>query len=252
MDLFWLEETDIPEDAGFTLFGTEHIKAVVPALISAGTLAFIYCRQRKLRKVILAVISILLPLIEISKIIFLQRAGHFGIGHLPLHLCSLSIILYPLYTIIKPGRIRDFLGEFGCLILLPAGIGALLFPDWTMYPVISFMSLSSFAWHTLQITLPLCIIFAGEIDLKPKSILCSTAFLLLVTIPVYLFDRHFSCNYFFLLRPVPGPLETVYEKFGITGYLPALAILVILIILITYTVIHLLSHRRSAENPTLP
>lgn len=237
MDLFWLEETDIPKGSGFLLFGTEHITAVVLSLISAWTLAFIYCRCKKSGKAILAVISILLPLTELSKIIFLQKTGHFGIGHLPLHLCSLSIILYPLYAIIKPGRIRDFLGDFACLVLLPAGLGAILFPDWTIYPVISFMSLSSFAWHTLQITLPLCIIIAGEVCPKPGSILYSIAFLLLITIPVYLFDRHFSCNYFFLLRPVPGPFELVYDRFGIAGYLPALSILVVLIILITYGLI---------------
>ena len=47
MDLFWLEETDIPKGSGFLLFGTEHITAVVLSLISAWTLAFIYCRCKK-------------------------------------------------------------------------------------------------------------------------------------------------------------------------------------------------------------
>ena len=237
MDLFWLEETDIPEGSGFVLFGSEHLTAVALAIVFAVAAASVYRRHEKTRKGILAAVSILLPLTEISKIIFLQRTGHFGIGHLPLHLCSLSIILYPLYSIIRPGRIREFLGDFSCLVLLPAGLGAILFPDWTMYPMISFMSLSSFAWHTLQITLPLCICAAGEVHPKLKNVFSCAVFLGMVTVPVYLFDRYFSCNYFFLLWPVPGPLELVYERFGITGYLPALAILVVFIILITYGVI---------------
>ncbi|MBO4375458.1 MAG: YwaF family protein [Lachnospiraceae bacterium] len=238
MDLFWLEETDIPAGSGFVLFGAEHLTAVAVAVIFAAAAALIYRRHEGARKGILAAISILLPLTEVFRIIFLLRTGRFGIGHLPLHLCSLSIIFYPLYAMLRPCRIKKFLGAFSCLVLLPAGLGALLFPDWTMYPVISFMSLSSFIWHTLQITLPLCIWAAGEIRPEPQSVFSSIVFLGLVTVPVYFFDRHFSCNYFFLLWPVPGPFELVYERFGITGYLPALAILVVFIILMTYTVMH--------------
>lgn len=243
MDLFWLEETDIPDGYGFELFGIGHISVIVMVLSLAMTVALIYRRHNNLRKGILTAVSFLLPLTEIAKIIFLQKAGRFGIGHLPLHLCSLSIIIYPMYMLIRSGKIRDFLGDFSCLVLLPSGLGAILFPDWTMYPIISFMSLSSFAWHTLQITLPLCLCFSGEVSLKRGCILKSIIFLIMVTIPVYLFDRRFSCNYFFLQNPVPGPLEAVYLKFGTTGYLPALGILVVLIIFITYGVIRMITRK---------
>ena len=233
MKYFWLEESDIPEGVGFRLFGWEHIAVMMIILTVVILVAGLYRKRMVLRRRILIFIAIMLPLTEAARLLLLIAIRRFGIGHLPLHLCSVSIAAYPLYVLMKSGRIKAFLGDFNALVLLPAGLGAILFPDWTMYPVISFMSLSSFFWHLLQILLPLCIALAGEICPVVKIIPGCTAALVLLTVPVYLFDIHFHCNYFFLLRPVPGPLEIVYDRLGPAGYLPDLAVMIVFIMLIT-------------------
>ena len=234
MKYFWLEESDIPDGRGFNLFGPEHAAVLIISMVLICSVSFAYTQNKKWRRRILVTISSILPLTELCKTVFLVMVGRYGIGHLPMHLCSLSIIIYPLYTIIKAGRIKDFLKAFSCLVLCPAGVGALLFPDWTMYPIISFMSILSFFWHVLQVLLPICIISAGEICPRSKEVLFSIVFLVMTAVPVYLFDLHFSSNYYFLLRPVPGPLEMVYSSFGYRIYLPVLIFMVVFVIFAVY------------------
>ncbi|MCR4909015.1 MAG: YwaF family protein [Lachnospiraceae bacterium] len=213
---------------GFELFGRAHLTVIVVIIIVTASAVKICTGSGRTR--LLRATALLLPAVEILKIIFLIRQGSFGIGYLPLHLCSLSVFLYPLYVFLKPGKVKNFLGDFSCLVLLPAALGAILFPDWTMYPLLSVLSLSSFIWHTLQVILPVCILFTGEARPGFKSVWKCILFLLVLAVPVYLFDRHFSCNYWFLLSPVPGPLKLLYDSFGYSLYLPALAGTVSLII----------------------
>ncbi len=246
VNYFWYEESSLPPGVGFELFGKAHTAVIVLIIVTLTAAALYYYRARSgTRKLFLYAIAVFLPVLELLKIFFLIRKGSFGIGYLPLHLCSLSIYLYPLYVFLKQGRVKLFLGDLCCLILLPAGVGTVLFPDWTMYPLISFMSLSSFVWHTLQIMLPVCILAAGEAKPDFKSALKSILFLAVLAVPVYLFDRYFSCNYWFLLYPVPGPFGLIYTVFGYSLYLPALIITAACIILITQTILYFLLSFRS-------
>ncbi len=242
MGYFWYTEADIPAGIGFELFGTAHRTVMLTVLLAVVTVASIYNKVENCRRRILIVVSFLLPVTELLKILFLIKAQKFGIGYLPMHLCSLSIFIYPVYTMLKQGKIKDFAGCFCCCVLLPAAVSAIVFPDWTMYPVISFMSLSSFVWHTLQIILPICLCVSGEVRPGFKDAVKCLIFLCMLAVPVYIFDRVYSCNYWFLLNPVPGPLEMLYSSFGYILYLPALTAFVGVIVVSAQKLIAVLQH----------
>ncbi len=225
-------------EMGFQLFGKEHIAMLAVIAALTAFVVVMYVRHEKIRHRLLLMIAFLLPTLEAVKILLLTYWGQMGLGFLPLHLCSLAIYLYPPVAVMKPGKIRAVIGGFCCIVLLPATIAALLFPDWTMYPIMGVMSLLSFAWHTLQLMLPLCLLLTGEMQPRFRDLWKSILILLVFSIPVYLFDRATGYNYWFLLQPVPGtPLEVLYQTFGEKGYLAALVGLAVAVICATQGVI---------------
>ncbi len=237
MEYFWSEENDIPEGLGFSLFGKEHLMFMAVSILLVFLWVFFYKRAGDKRRTFLIITALLLPALELWKILFLISVNRFGMGHLPLHFCSMAIYLYPAYAMMQKGRIKEVLGDFCCCVLLPAGLAAVIFPDWTMYPIMSFMSISSFIWHTLQTALPLCILFTEEVCADKKSFVYCVIILIIPAGFMYVFDVVFHCNYWFLLYPVPGPLEMIYKTFGTAMYLPALSGMVLLVVFITWILI---------------
>ena len=72
-DSFWKEEHDLPGNAGFELFGFEHIMALIIIMLCL-LLAIILFRKLKAenRMVVLRIVAVLLPVLELWKIIFGQ------------------------------------------------------------------------------------------------------------------------------------------------------------------------------------
>ncbi len=234
--LFWREETDLPPGSGYALFGTEHFLTLFFAALFICFCAAVFRRMNeKGRTLFLRITAVSLAGLDLLKILVLTGDGRMGIGHLPLHLCSMAVYLYPVIAFSRNRRVRGVLGEISACTLLPAGVSALLFPDWTMYPVISFMNLDGFVWHTLQVLLPLLLLLSGEIRPDIRHYWWNVAFLSALALPVWIFDSISGCNYWFLLRPVPGtPLETLFNAAGTVGYLPVLLITVSAVILAAY------------------
>ena len=190
-------------------------------------------------------VAVLLPVLESIKICFLTVSGHMGIGYVPLHLCSMSIFLYPIIAFSGNRSVRAFLFEISFCTLLPAAVSALVFPDWTMYPMISFMNIYAYLWHTLQVLFPIFILVRGGTELSVRHLWRNTVFLVGVGIPVYLFDRVFSCNYWFLLYPIPGtPLVPLSGLFGGAGYLPGLLLAATMVKLCMYGILSVVKRRR--------
>ena len=221
---FWAEETEIPAGNGYKLLGTEHL-AVLASLIVL--VAAIICLFRKTsesrRQLIIKTIAAALPLLETFKICFLIRIGHMGVGYLPLHLCSMSIFMYPVIAFSKNRSLREILSEISYCTLLPAAVSALVFPDWTMYPMFSFMNIYAYLWHILQVIFPLMCICQEIAVPNIRHLWWNTVFLFSVGIPVYIFDCVCSCNYWFLRWPVPGtPLVEMSEVLDGKVYIPLL------------------------------
>lgn len=240
-DYFWLESTDLPDGIGFGLFTPAHF--MMDALCAAGIalLCLFFCRQNHRRQeTILRVIAVLLLLGNGFRDLVLVLDGRMGLSYLPLHLCSTAIFVYLLHAF-WPGdgssRFREALGEIGYVLLMPGTICALLFPDWTRYPLLNFMSLHSFAWHALLVAYPLMLRLSGRIHPTIRHIWYPLLYLGLIVPPILIFDKVMDCNYLFVNWPLPDtPLEWLYDRLGrywLIGY----AILVFAVILGIYLLI---------------
>ncbi len=251
-NLFWLEETDLPPGSGYDLFGPWHLLSLAAAVSFIAFFSFIYRREQKSQQdIILKAVSVLLVALEVLKTCVLSADRRMGIGHLPLHLCSMSIYIYPIIAFSKNRKIQSFLGEISACTLLPAAVAALLFPDWTMYPVVSFMNLDGYMWHAIQVLFPILLLISGKTRPDISHYWRNISFLAALAVPIYAFDLATRCNYWFLLRPVPGtPLEAVYKIAGPSGYILALAAIASAVILSMYGIYRLIKLFLKPEIPS--
>lgn len=232
---FWLEERDIPSGNGFTLWGNAHKVAIIVIVLIIVASIIMFERARRYREMMLRSIAVLLPILEILKISVLTVHERMDLGHLPIHLCSIAIYIYPLIVFTGSEKVRQIFSEISVITLLPAAVCAIAFPDWTMYPIINFYSLHSFIWHMLQIIFPILCLKIGWCKPSIKNIWKNLVFLIICAGMVLIFDHICNCNYWFLMRPVSGtPLQNIYDIFGKRLYLPALALIVITVNVLMY------------------
>lgn len=274
-DFFWTEESDLPSGSGFPQMGPAHLIFLAVTLLLICLFLLWFKKMTPKGKVVaIRIVALLLPLLEIWKLLLLKRSGHLGIGYLPLHLCSMTIYLYPIIAFLRGPSdknltkqqsssdsesdpelkesaefksnnsvrgLRAALSEIAVITLFPAGFAALIFPDWTMYPIWNFYSLHSFIWHALQVVMPIMCLILGWCRPRVSHIWMNALFLLLVGGAIYILDKHISCNYFFLLWPIKDtPLEWTYNAFGTEWYVLSLLILATVINLIMYGIISII------------
>ena len=217
MKIFFAPESELPADVGFTLYGGSHICALLLCALLAAALCLRYRGldsggRRRLR----LAVGWLVLLCEAAKDINLLAQGAFSVYYLPLHLCGLAVFLSFAHAL----QGGDTLGNLLYGTCMPGALFALLFPDWTAYPVWAYHSAVAFLVHTLLVVYPLMQVLGG--DIRPRVRRLPKCFLLLLAMaaPVYAFDRIFGANYMFLLLPAPGsPLEWFAALLGVPGYL---------------------------------
>ena len=240
MEYFWRQQDDIPQGMGYPLFGAAHLLSVAITLALTIFLLVAICRcEDKRRRQIQKKIPVVMVIMEIFKDLFLVSVHRFGIGYLPLHICSIGIFVFLLREYLPWKNAKNVLGEIAFIIIMPASMAALLFADWTIYyPVWNFMNIYSYAWHGLLLLYPMLIRSCNEISPSIKHIHYNLIFLMILVPPVYIFDKKYGCNYFFLNWPVPGsPLSWLESFMGNPGYLIGYAALTVMVILLMYFLI---------------
>ncbi|MDR1914345.1 MAG: YwaF family protein, partial [Clostridiales bacterium] len=151
-----MEETAAP-GSGFTLFGTAHIIWMAAIVLFVLLMCFIYYHLNERPQV--NMLRVTAGIIFISELVrqtsFVILIPVYPISQLPLHLCGLSIFIELIHAI-KPNRTT---GEILYSLVLPGATAGLLFANWTMYPLLSYQSIQSFAAHGLHVSfviMPLC------------------------------------------------------------------------------------------------
>lgn len=237
MEYFWKQQDDIPEGMGYPLFGFEHLLSVAIVLVMVLLVSYLFRRLKPEKQSrILRAIPIAMVVLELSKDLLLIINHRFGLGYLPLHLCSIGIFVFFLREYLPWKSAKEFLGEVAFVLIMPASVAALLDADWTyLYPVWNFINLHSYVWHGLLVLYPLLLKLKGEIYPSIRHIHWVILFLGVTAVPVYLFDKKYQCNYFFVNWPIPNsPLAILAEYMGNPGYLAGYAVLVVGAILVVY------------------
>ena len=214
-----------PEAEGFGLFSAAHGLYLAAAALSALLLCLLYRHMggEKRRRLRLALASAALAL-QLLRAVLLIISGNYTIGRLPLHLCAMAVYI-SFFHALRGGRL---LGQFLYAFCMPGAAAALLFPDWSYYPALHFMTVSSFVLHILVFCYALMQVSGGDISPDLKSLPQCLGIMLTIAIPVYVFDVLTNTNYLFLNWPSPGsPLE-LFAFLGrpgyVLGYLPLIAV----------------------------
>ena len=207
---YFLETIETIEPGhGFSHFSAYHFLWLAILIVFVAALSAVYRKKdaatrAKWRKGI--AVAILLD--EVWKMFWLTVGGTYTLDYLPLHLCSINIIIIAVHAW-KPGKTLD---NYLYAICVPAALAAMLFPTWTSLPTLNFMHLHSFTVHILLIAYPVVLTVAGDIrpDLRqlPKSLL----FTVCMAVPIYVFNLLFDTNFMFLMYAEEGNPLLIFEQ----------------------------------------
>jgi hypothetical integral membrane protein (TIGR02206 family) len=250
---FWSVQGEIPDGIGFGLFSVKHVAMLVLCAAEIFVLCRIFLALPESRQTrMLRILAVIPAVMECVKIGLLTRAGVMNAGFLPLHFCSFSLYVCLLHAFQKDHRSRfsSLLGEVLFVLLMPGALAALLFPDWSFYPLLNFMCLYSFLWHTLIVCYPVLLLAGGRIRPSIRHIWASFLFLALVIPCIWIFNTIHGTNYFFFMNPLPGtPLAFLYRILGgPVGWRIGYASLVILIVCFMYFLLWLGRRIRSQRS----
>lgn len=226
---YFTPENQLPAGMGFSLYDSGHLSALTGCL-AAAFLALLLFRRRSLlaQNRFMKLLSLSMLVMEVIKDLILAALNAFSVGYLPLHLCSLSMFVCLYYAWHPDSRAA---GHILYSVVLPGAICALLFPNWTKFPLLHFQSVHSFLYHTLLVLFSLMPVVYGRFRPGLRGALPSLLFLLAVSLPVGILNRFLGTNYMFLRGPSKGsPLEALTVLPGQYGYLVGYLILVLAVI----------------------
>jgi hypothetical integral membrane protein (TIGR02206 family) len=244
--LFFIYRDHIPEDVGFSHYSPPHL------LFLLGIAAFIVLFSRaykrsgaKTRRRMRAGVALAIVLMEVAKQIIVAVQGSYSWELLPLHLCGMSIFFVAIHTL-RPNRVT---GEILYSLSIPGAISALLFADWTMYPIWNIFCLQSFFIHMLELTYPFMLLGTGEIRPNVRRLWIPSLYLAIVVPIIYYLNHALNTNFFFINEAAPGsPLSLLQGILGSPGYIFGTIGLLALIWLVMYAPIIATRRRRATRH----
>ena len=244
---------DLPEDAGFRLFGAGHLAFLLAITIGTGIVCVAYRRveprsQSAIRRVLAAICLAL----ELGKdLLLIATLPSYPIEQLPLHMCGMGVFIL-VADAFAPGR-RKTLREIMYSLSLPGAVAALLFPDWTPYPILNVYSLQGFLGHGVLICYVLTLLVSHQLIPDWRGLWRVALFGFVVSYPVYVLNRRLGTNFLFINGGSPGsPLAWLESRMGNPGYLIGYAALILLVWLAMYAPFIINAYRakrRSAIKP---
>lgn len=223
LELFFIYGTELPPDVGFEMFGPVHLLWIFAGTVLSAGLCLAYKKTKAKRGFDRAVGAALLFLILIREV-YLAVTGHLSVFELPLHLCSLAGIFCFVHSL----KNFDWLGQVLYSLCLPGTLVAIVFPDWIYYPPVHFITLQGFLFHFGVALYVICQLISGRIRPDIRKLWKVFVFLAVIVPLIYLFNRRFGTNYFFVNTPSAGsPLEWLASFMGNPGYLIGYAVLAV-------------------------
>ncbi len=209
----------MPSGSGFELYGALHWGWLIFIAAAGAALCVTYRRSGGAARRRLGLsLAVFMAALEILKDVILIVTGQFRINYLPLDLCGIAIFGEALCAV-RPSPIKK---ELCYCLFLPGAVMALLFPNWTPTPFFNFLHLHSFLLHGALTIYPVMLLAGG--DLRPDVRNLPKCFIIGLAMcpPVYIIDRLFNENFFFLNAPSPNSPLSLFEKWlGNPGYLIA-------------------------------
>lgn len=236
MKNFFYTSDTVPAGLGIPHYGVEHLCWLAAALVFIVGISLWYRKaDTRLRRRIQVVMAILIALEEVTRDIFLVATHQFAVNHLPLHLCSVNILLIGFHAIKRTKTVDNFL--YG--ICIPGAAAALLFANWLELPVWNYMSIHSFTIHILLVAYPVMMTVGGELKPHVKQLPKCLLLVLGLAVPIYIFNMIFDTNFMFLMYGEEGTPLVFWFQEHMGTHLPGLAILAVIALTAMYTILFL-------------
>jgi hypothetical integral membrane protein (TIGR02206 family) len=234
MQNFFYTSDTVPEGLGISHYGIEHLCWLAAAVAFIVGISLLYRKaDTKLRRRIQVVMACLIVLEEVTRDVFLAVTGQFAVNHLPLHLCSVNIILIAVHACKRTKTVDNFL--YG--ICIPGAAAALLFANWLELPVWNYMSIHSFTVHILLVAYPVMMTVGGELQPNVKQLPKCVLLVLGLAVPIYIFNSIFDTNFMFLMYGEEGTPLVFWFQEHMGTHLPGLVILAAIALTAMYTIL---------------
>jgi len=232
---FFMFETEIPEGNGFKLFGPCHLAWLFCIVIFSAGFGYWYrCKAREVQKRINRIIGTLLFIMGLYRDIVLTVTGHYNVGFLPLHLCSMALGIALLYAWTG----WRFPGIIYLTLCLPGAAGALLFPNWNAYPFFNYMHIHAFLSHGLTLTFGICLLWSGYVVPEWKDFWMPLLFGGTGFIVIHWLNGILGTNFWFLNMPSDGsPLVWILQVTGERWYLAGYFLFCVIVVVIWMVII---------------
>lgn len=194
LNRFWQHDSELPDNVGNNL-GWRYIATLAILLVLFFIIIRLYKRlNKKRRRRILISLSVIMPLLEIARLIWLLQIDKFEVEEdLPLQICRIMLFLEPIASITGKQKLKSFCYAVG----LPGALLAYTFPPLGGYPVLSFEYLRYFTNHFLLALMPLLWVFGDK--LRPQidmRVLYSAVFL--GALAMFGINSLLNSNYFYV------------------------------------------------------
>lgn len=217
MNMFFAYKDNLAAGSGYELYSAEHIIWILAtfgfvfAMVAAIYFARGCLNGRQRQGRILAILAVLALSLEIGKDIIAVRSGADIDKILPLHLCSLSMFVNPLFLIFCDTKAGKFFASISVSLLLPGEIIGVLCPNWNNYPAFSYINAVGFLTHGIGIAIAIGILMSGFVP-TVRSFCGIPVFMAAVLGPIYFFDIYCKHNYAFLSHGPKGTFLRIIEK----------------------------------------
>jgi hypothetical integral membrane protein (TIGR02206 family) len=228
----FLEETRAPGE-GFALYGPTHIAFLLGILIGIIIIVFTYkktggaAKRKYIKKLAIAIFFM-----EFSRqIIIMLLLPVYPVGQIPLHLCGMTIFIEIFHAFFPNKTTGEILYSLG----LPGTLAALLFPNWTMYPINNFFPINSFVIHGLHAAFIISLLASGEIKPAVKNLWRPLLFLAAALPFAYFINQKLGTNFYFINAGSEGsPLEILIDLMGVPWFLFGYAGLLFFVWIVLY------------------
>ena len=228
---YWFDTVEtIPEGVGFSHYSGIHLAWIIGGVALMLLLGLCYrSRTAERRGILRKILALAVVADEIFKMVMLTLGGRYLPDYLPLHLCSVNIILIAVHAWRPSVTLDNFLYTVG----IPGALAALLFPSWTSLPLGNFMHIHSFTVHILLVAYPVMLLFGGDLKLSWRFIPSCIGLLSVLAVVALAVNLLLDTNFMFLMFAEPGnPLYTFEQLCG--DHRIGFAVLIPVILLVMY------------------
>lgn len=206
-------------------FGLKHIIGLLYVVFI--TIGGVYVLRKNPGKKQILVITILFYLFEILKLGYMiQRDSGYPMNHLPLHLCSMPLYIWPILYFAKKGsKLEEYAKATAFVTVLGAALAALLQPgniignNESWFPLTgNYLPFVSFTYHGIMVMSSVYLLATKTYIPKYtdafKAMLCTFCLMIPALIVSFVLDKDFM-----LLHKGNGsPLKPVLTNFGQVPY----------------------------------